>query len=277
MVYCNASHKGLGAVLMQRENVIAYALRQLKIHEKNYTTHDLELDYSVCLSKCGDIICTARRKANVVADALSRKEQNKPLRVRALVLTIGLNLHVLILEAQVEARKEENYRTEDLYGMIKKLEQCADGTLCLNGRCWIPCRGNRLNRKLNEQVPCKGSSPETRVPVCHDLRECGRRQKFTSHSRNRFEISPKKGWDKNLPLVEFSYNNSYHTSIKVAPFEALYGRNIDSPIWLRLETRSSLSRKVIHETRKLRRSIRLKKRIQARHEIDRRATPEQRQ
>ncbi|GJT04580.1 putative reverse transcriptase domain-containing protein [Tanacetum coccineum] len=44
VVYCDASHKGLGAVLMQKEKVIAYASRQLKVHEKNYTTHDLELD-----------------------------------------------------------------------------------------------------------------------------------------------------------------------------------------------------------------------------------------
>ncbi|GJV54772.1 putative reverse transcriptase domain-containing protein [Tanacetum coccineum] len=43
MVYCDASHKGLGVVLMQREKLIAYASRQLKVHEKNYTTHDLEL------------------------------------------------------------------------------------------------------------------------------------------------------------------------------------------------------------------------------------------
>nr|GEY68606.1 putative reverse transcriptase domain-containing protein [Tanacetum cinerariifolium] len=71
IVYCDASIKGLGAVLMQREKVIAYASRQLKIHEENYTTHDLELG-----------------KANVVADALSRKEQ-EPLRVRALVMTVS--------------------------------------------------------------------------------------------------------------------------------------------------------------------------------------------
>ncbi|GJS96659.1 putative reverse transcriptase domain-containing protein [Tanacetum coccineum] len=43
VVYCDASHKGLGAVLMQKEKVTAYASRQLKIHEKNYTTHNLEL------------------------------------------------------------------------------------------------------------------------------------------------------------------------------------------------------------------------------------------
>ncbi|GKF27971.1 putative reverse transcriptase domain-containing protein [Tanacetum coccineum] len=43
VVYCDASHKGLGAVLMQKEKVIAYTSCQLKIHEKNYTTHDLEL------------------------------------------------------------------------------------------------------------------------------------------------------------------------------------------------------------------------------------------
>nr|GFC37375.1 putative reverse transcriptase domain-containing protein [Tanacetum cinerariifolium] len=47
IVYCDASNKGLGAVLMEREKVISYASRQLKIHEKNYTTHDLELGAEV--------------------------------------------------------------------------------------------------------------------------------------------------------------------------------------------------------------------------------------
>nr|GEW31604.1 reverse transcriptase domain-containing protein [Tanacetum cinerariifolium] len=67
-------------------------------------------------------------KANVVADALSRKERSKPLRVRALVMTIGLNLPKQIFKAQSEARKEENFINEDLHGMINKLEPRADGT-----------------------------------------------------------------------------------------------------------------------------------------------------
>ncbi|GKC72502.1 putative reverse transcriptase domain-containing protein [Tanacetum coccineum] len=51
VVYCDASHKGLGVVLMQKEKVIAYASRQLKIYEKNYTTHDLELGVIVLALK----------------------------------------------------------------------------------------------------------------------------------------------------------------------------------------------------------------------------------
>ncbi|GKC90041.1 ribonuclease H-like domain-containing protein, partial [Tanacetum coccineum] len=115
VVYRDASHKGLGAVLMQREKVIAYASHQLKIHEKNYTTHDLELRAILELLSDYDYeIHYHQRKVNVVDDALSRKERIKPLRVRALVMTIGLNLPKRILNAQAEARKKENYITGDL-------------------------------------------------------------------------------------------------------------------------------------------------------------------
>ncbi|GJX72067.1 putative reverse transcriptase domain-containing protein [Tanacetum coccineum] len=132
VVYCDASHKGLGAVLMQREKVIAYASHQLKVHEKNYTTHDRELGVVVFALKMWRHYLYG--KANVVADALSRKERSKPLRVQALVMTIGLNLPKLILNAQSEARKEENFINEDFHGMINKLEPRADETLCLNNR-----------------------------------------------------------------------------------------------------------------------------------------------
>ncbi|GKA23811.1 putative reverse transcriptase domain-containing protein [Tanacetum coccineum] len=110
-------------------------------------------------------------KANVVAGALSRKERNKPLRVQALVLTIGLNLPVQILEAHVEARKEENYGTEDLCGMIKKLEQRTDGTLCLNGRSWIPCRGNLRELIMNESHNSKYSVHPGSDKMYQDLKK----------------------------------------------------------------------------------------------------------
>nr|GFC88094.1 reverse transcriptase domain-containing protein [Tanacetum cinerariifolium] len=102
VVYCDASLKGYEAVLMQREKVIAYASRQLRTHEENYMTHDLELG-----------------KANVVADALSRKEREKPLRVRSLVLTDHKDLMQQIIEAQAESLKEGNVRKEDLGRMQK--------------------------------------------------------------------------------------------------------------------------------------------------------------
>ncbi|GKG05327.1 hypothetical protein Tco_0325413, partial [Tanacetum coccineum] len=79
-------------------------------------------------------------KANVVAGALSSKARIEPLRVRALVMTIGLDLPKRILKAQIEALKPENLENKDVGGMIRKdiskekLEPRADGTLCLHGR-----------------------------------------------------------------------------------------------------------------------------------------------
>nr|GEW93184.1 reverse transcriptase domain-containing protein [Tanacetum cinerariifolium] len=102
LVYSDASHKGLVVVLMQKEKVIACASRQLNVHENNCTTHDVELrDKELNMRQCrwlellSDYDCEIRYhfgKVNVVADALSQKERIKPLRVRALVMTIDLNL-----------------------------------------------------------------------------------------------------------------------------------------------------------------------------------------
>ncbi|GJV24174.1 putative reverse transcriptase domain-containing protein [Tanacetum coccineum] len=159
IVYCDASHKGLSAVLMQNEKVISYASRQLKIHEKNYTTHDMKLGVVVfalkiwmhylyrtkytmftdhkslqhildqkelnirkryllkLLSDYDYEIHYHLGKENVVVNALSRKERIKPLRVRALVVTIGLDLPKQILEAQTEAIKPETLEVEDVGGI----------------------------------------------------------------------------------------------------------------------------------------------------------------
>ncbi|GJR46984.1 hypothetical protein Tco_1315087 [Tanacetum coccineum] len=98
-------------------------------------------------------------KANVVADALSRKERIKPLWVRALVMTISLDLPKRILEAQ----KPENLVNEDVGGMIRKdipkerLEPRADGTLCLHGRSWLPCCGDLRSVIMHESHKSKYS------------------------------------------------------------------------------------------------------------------------
>ncbi|GKD00539.1 putative reverse transcriptase domain-containing protein, partial [Tanacetum coccineum] len=122
IVYCDASRIGLGCVLMQRGKVIAYASRQLKIHEKNYTTHDLELGAVVFTLKIwkqylhgtkslfSDYDCEIRYdpgKANVVADALSRKERVKP----------------------------------KIKGLDEMLEHRSDGTLYYLDQIWVPLKG----------------------------------------------------------------------------------------------------------------------------------------
>ncbi|GJT08210.1 putative reverse transcriptase domain-containing protein [Tanacetum coccineum] len=194
IVYCDASHKGLGAVLMQKEKVIAYASRQLKIHKKNYTTHDLELGVVVFALKISERVEHEHRdgfgscyvdydyevtfitgKALVVADALSQKSRPKPLRVRALVMIIGLNLPVQILNAQVEARKEENYGIEDLCGMIKNLEPRVDGKLCLKNRnnLWETDIMEKFTRQYLKEVVSRHGVP---VLIISD-----RDSKFTSH------------------------------------------------------------------------------------------------
>ncbi|GJW49191.1 reverse transcriptase domain-containing protein [Tanacetum coccineum] len=133
------SQKSGSSVNVMRK-VIAYASQQLKPHEENYTTHDLELGAVHILDQkelnmrqrrwlkfLVDYDCEIRYhpgKANVVADALIRKERIKPLRVRALVMTLHPKLPSQILEAQTKVIKEENIEAENISGMDKAFEKC---------------------------------------------------------------------------------------------------------------------------------------------------------
>nr|GEX42571.1 putative reverse transcriptase domain-containing protein [Tanacetum cinerariifolium] len=219
VVYCDASHKGLGVILIQREKVIAYASQQLKVHEQNYTTHDLELRSVVFAlkirrhylygTKCtmftdhkslhhildqkelnmrqrhwlellSDYDCDIRYhpgKENVVADALSHKERIKPFQVRALLMTIGLDLPRKILEAQIEALKLENLEKEDVGGMIRrdipkeKLEPRTDGTLCLNDKSWLPCYDDLRSVIMHESHKSKYSIHPGSNKIYQDMKK----------------------------------------------------------------------------------------------------------
>nr|GEU93046.1 retrovirus-related Pol polyprotein from transposon TNT 1-94 [Tanacetum cinerariifolium] len=128
VVYYDTSLKGYGAVLMQRVKVTVYASRQLRVHEENYTTHDLELGAVVFalrwIELLSDYDCEIRYhpgKANVLADALSQKESDKPLRVQALMMTVHNDLPKQIHEAQEEAIKGENLNAKNLGRLIKQI------------------------------------------------------------------------------------------------------------------------------------------------------------
>ncbi|GKD14868.1 putative reverse transcriptase domain-containing protein [Tanacetum coccineum] len=206
----------------------------------------------------------------------------------------------VILEAQVEARKEENYGIEDLCGMIKKLEPRANGTLCLNRRSWIPCRVKAECQKpsgllVQPVIPAwkwenitmdfvtklpKTSTGQDTIWVIIDrltksahflpMKETDSREKLTRqylkevvsrHGVPVLIISDRDSWDRHLPLVEFSYNKSYHTSIKAAPFEALYGQKCRSPIcWAEVGDAQLTSPEIVHETTE--KIIQIKNRIQ---------------
>ncbi|KAJ0455185.1 putative nucleotidyltransferase, Ribonuclease H [Helianthus annuus] len=199
VVYCDASHTGMGCVLMQKGKVIAYASRQLKVHEKNYTTHDLELGAVVFAlklwrhylygTKCiiysdhkslqhlfnqkelnmrqrrwmetlNDYDCEIRYhpgKANVVADALSRKERMKPIRINAKRIEIRNNLNERVLAAQKEAVLEANYPAEKLGVTEEQLSYDKDGMLRLNGRIWVPVYGGLRDVILQEAHSSKYS------------------------------------------------------------------------------------------------------------------------
>ncbi|GJR87828.1 putative reverse transcriptase domain-containing protein [Tanacetum coccineum] len=240
VVYCDASIKGLGAVLMQRLKVITYASRQLKIYEKNYTTHDLELGAVVFALKIwrhivwhrsgrctrdhkslqhildqkdlnmrqhrwiellSDYDCEIRYhpgKANVIADTLSRKERIEPLRVRALVMTIGLDLPSRILEAQREAVKIENIKAEDIRdGFNRKIDEAVhegDSSKTWNTGnspvCWAEVREAQLTRpEIIHETTEKIFKIRDRMQAARD------RQKSYADKRRRpleFEVGDKE-------------------------------------------------------------------------------------
>ncbi|GJV12187.1 putative reverse transcriptase domain-containing protein [Tanacetum coccineum] len=182
----------------------------------------------------------------------------------------------VILNAQSEARKEENFINEDLHGMINKLEPRADGTLSGQDTIWVivdrltksahflPMREDDTLEKLTRQY-LKEVVSRHGVPVSIISDRDGR---FTSH----FWKSLNKALGTRLDMSTTYHPETdgqsertiqtYHTSIKAAPFEALYGRKCRSPIcWAEVGDSQLTGPEIIHETTE--KIVQIKNRIQA--------------
>ncbi|GJY19158.1 putative reverse transcriptase domain-containing protein [Tanacetum coccineum] len=376
---------------------------KLKIHEKNYTTHDLELGAVVFALKIWrqylyGTKCTEFTDHKSLQHILNQNELNMRQRCWLELLSdydCEIRYHpgkakvvADALSPQIEAQRPENFKNEDVGGMIRKdipkekLEPRADGTLCLNGRSWLPCYGDLRTVIMHEShkskysihpgsdkmyqdmkklywwpnmkadiatyvrkcLTCAKVKAEHQRPSGYDtiwvivdqltkstiflpMREtdpmeklakmylkevvtrhgipvsiiCDHDGRFTSNFWRSLQkalgtslnmstayhpetdrqsertiqtledmlracvIDFGNGWVKHLPLFEFSYNNSYHASIKATPFEALYDQKCHSPVfWAEVGEVQLTGPKIIQETTE--KVIQIKQMIQAAHD-----------
>ncbi|XP_075091634.1 uncharacterized protein LOC142171828 [Nicotiana tabacum] len=243
-IYCDASRVGLGYVLMQNGKVVAYAFRQLKNHEENYPTHDLELA----------AIALANRRVHI--------DHTLPGRLLA-----GL-VAQLSLVGQVKARQFEDFHLAKLRdrvqnGGVKSFAIDREGDVkqlileeAHNSRYSIHPGASKMYQDLRELYWWKVRLPRTfrkqdsvwvivdRLTKTAHFIPVELRTTFHPHTDGQFErviqiledvlraCAIKFGghWDDQLPLAEFTYNNNYQSSIQMAPFEALYGRKCRSPV-----------------------------------------------
>ncbi|GJY01109.1 putative reverse transcriptase domain-containing protein [Tanacetum coccineum] len=169
VVYCDVSGLGLGCVLMRRGKVIAYASRQLKIHEKNYTTDDVEL--GAVIELFSDYDCEIRYhpgKANVGVDALSRKDKVKPMRVRAMNMTLQSSIKDRILVAQKEA-SDESARLKK--GLDEMIELRNDEALYYLDPIWVPLKGDVRTLIMDEAHKSKYYVHPGADKMYYDLRD----------------------------------------------------------------------------------------------------------
>nr|GEV97412.1 hypothetical protein [Tanacetum cinerariifolium] len=233
VVYCDASRLGLGCVLMQREL---------------FSDYDCEIRYHP-------------GKVNVVVDSLSRKERVKPKRVRAMNMTFQSSIKDRILADKKEgdlktlimdeAHKSKYFvhpRADKMYyylrdrywwpGMKKDIAMYVNWILNkiiarhgvpisiisnrdsrFTSRFWQSMQealGTRLDMSTTYHPQTDGQSERTIQTLEDMLRAC--------------VLDFGGSWDVHLSLIEFLYNNSYLSSVRCAPFEALYGRKCRSPI-----------------------------------------------
>ncbi|GKC14250.1 putative reverse transcriptase domain-containing protein [Tanacetum coccineum] len=195
VVYCDASIKGLGAVLMQRTKVIAYASRQLKIHEKNYTTHDLEL---------GAVVFALKIWRHYLYGT------------KCVVFTDHKSLQHILNQKELNMRQ----------------------------RRWIELLSDFI---ANSVTPGDGEVSQVKVEQVESgvHEEDGREMTGAALERAREQ----RGICIYIDILLSIVLDSYHMSIKVAPFESLYGRKCRSPVcWAEVGEAQLTGPEIIHET-----------------------------
>ncbi|GJV08093.1 putative reverse transcriptase domain-containing protein [Tanacetum coccineum] len=234
VIYCNASHQGLGAVLMQREKVIAYASRQLKPHEENYITHDLKLG-AVHILDQKELNMRQRRWLKFLADYDCSEKMYLDLKklywwpnMKAIIAEyVGKCLTCSRVKAEYRLTKSAHFILTEATDSMETLTRLyikeivsrhrvpisiiSDHDSHFTSRFWQSMQnalGTQLDMSTSYHPETDGQSERTIQTLEDMLRAC--------------VIDFGKGWERHLPLVEFSYNNNYHASIKAAPFEALY-------------------------------------------------------
>ncbi|GKC91289.1 putative reverse transcriptase domain-containing protein [Tanacetum coccineum] len=185
-------------------------------------------------------------KANVVADALSRKERVKPKRVRAMNMTLQLSIKDKILTAQKEA-------VDEVAGLQKGLDEMItekQWNLVLPGsnidRYWWSGMKKDIAEYVSKCLTCLKVKAEHQRPsglLQQPDIPSERTIQNLEDMLKAYILDFEGSWDVHLVLVEFSYNNSYHSSVRCALFEALYGRKCRSPImWAEIKDRLKAER-----------------------------------
>nr|GEU78370.1 hypothetical protein [Tanacetum cinerariifolium] len=331
VVYCDGSRIGLGCVLMQRGKVIAYASRQLKIHEKNYTTHDLELGAVMFTLKIWRHYLYGTKSAIY----MDRKKRVKPKRARAMNMTLQSCIKDRILSVKKEVVNEFVGLQKGLDEMI---EQRSDGTLYYLDRMWVPLKGDvrtlimdeaynskyyihlgankmycdlrdrtssghdtiwvivdrltkfayflpmredyemdRLARLYLNEIVARHDVPISIISNCdsrftsrfwQSMQEAlgtrldmsttyhphtdGQSERIIQTSKYMLRVCVldfRRSWDVHLSLVEFSYNNIYHSSVRCSSFEALCGRKYRSSImWAEVGECQVIGHELVQET-----------------------------
>ncbi|GJT51475.1 putative reverse transcriptase domain-containing protein [Tanacetum coccineum] len=256
VVYCDAFGIGLGCVLRQRGKVIAYASRQLKIHEKNYTTHDLELGADVFALKIwrrylywwpgmkkdiAEYVNPIWKWEGIAMDFVTKLPRTSSGHDTIWVIVDRLTKSAHFLPMH------EDYKMDKLARLYLNEIVARHGVLILiisdrdsrfTSRFWQSMQealGTRLDINTAYPPQTDGQSERT-IQTLEDMLRA-------------YVLDFGGSWDVHLLLVEFSYNNSYHSSVRCALFEALYGRKYRSPImWVEVGEGQLIGPELVQET-----------------------------